>query len=334
MRYPFRVEVVALIAGACLLAACTGPQQEVDPNTGAPVDPMKASVSRENVSWMLPEAKTDDLLYVAVSQGTVSAFSFPAGKLVGKLTGFGSPFGLCSDANGDIFVVDAKVGDIIEYSHGGMKPIATLTGDAPSGCYIDPNSGNLAVAGGGNEAVLAIYQNASGSPAVYTNPHMSGLSFCTFDDAGDVFAEGGFANDRARGWLVELPKGGNSLTMLNQGFQFTAGGGIQWDGRYLALEDVQGSGRARRRPIAIDQVEISGSTATEVGRIELNTGKHPQNPGLGTEFWIHGGTITSPETKNHGVGSWRYPAAGHELPVHRFQVGGGPVGVTVSLATR
>jgi len=44
-------------------------------------------------SWMLPEAKSEDLLYISDVTG-VHVFSYPKGTLVGDLTGFASPQGL------------------------------------------------------------------------------------------------------------------------------------------------------------------------------------------------------------------------------------------------
>jgi hypothetical protein len=43
---------------------------------------------------MLPEAKADKLLYISdASNGTVTVYAYPEGRLVGTLTGFGPSVG-------------------------------------------------------------------------------------------------------------------------------------------------------------------------------------------------------------------------------------------------
>ena len=74
---------------------------------------------------------------------------FPQGKPVEKLTGldYAVP-SLCSDANGDVFVL--QNGTILEYSHGETSPFNTLnlpTGASAASCSWDPTTGNLAAVG-------------------------------------------------------------------------------------------------------------------------------------------------------------------------------------------
>jgi DNA-binding beta-propeller fold protein YncE len=98
---------------------------------------------------MLPEAKSEDLLYVtSFVSSYVFVFSYPEGKLVGTLGGFSyAASGECSDNQGDVFIIGVQ--DVVKYAHGGSNPIATLKSvNYPNGCAIDPVTGNLAVAGG------------------------------------------------------------------------------------------------------------------------------------------------------------------------------------------
>ncbi|MGA9275093.1 MAG: hypothetical protein WBV67_16560, partial [Candidatus Cybelea sp.] len=67
-------------------------------------------------SWMLPEAVSEDLLYVT-NYSTVMVFTYPAGKHVGTLKGFYSNVGECVDANGDVFVTNFKPVAVYEYAH-------------------------------------------------------------------------------------------------------------------------------------------------------------------------------------------------------------------------
>ena len=56
---------------------------------------------------MLPEAKGETLLYVSdPHRRKVFVYSYPQGKLVGMLEGFGTPQQECVDVSGDVWVTD------------------------------------------------------------------------------------------------------------------------------------------------------------------------------------------------------------------------------------
>jgi hypothetical protein len=61
---------------------------------------------------MLPEAATEDLLYVSNLQN-VAVYSYPEGKRVGTLKGFYRPFGECVNSTGDVFIANQNT--IVEY---------------------------------------------------------------------------------------------------------------------------------------------------------------------------------------------------------------------------
>src|SRR5580693_7122481 len=127
-----------LCASAISLCACSSG------NSGAPEAlwqiPTHASLAS---SWMMREAAEQNLLYVSdIGTNSVDVYPYPTGKLVGKLTGFGSVAGLCADKSGDVFVVD-EAGPVDVYAHGGSSPIRRLTTTgAPYGCAADPSTGN------------------------------------------------------------------------------------------------------------------------------------------------------------------------------------------------
>src|SRR5271165_3270751 len=79
-------------------------------------------------SWIKPGARHAKLLYAssnALGDKTVYVFSYPNGRLVGKLTNFTVPQGMCVDAAGDVYITDTPAQQIDEYAHGGTSPIAT-----------------------------------------------------------------------------------------------------------------------------------------------------------------------------------------------------------------
>jgi hypothetical protein len=203
-----RYALTSCVATA-MLAGCGGSQ----PPIGAPgAMPQTAAITtraERGTSWMLPEAKTDDLLYASNQYGYgpngVFIFSYKRGKQVGFLSGFPATVaGLCSDKAGDVFVVTNSYNSsggnyIYEFAHGASEPSATLDDGAgdPFGCAVDPTTGNLAVTnyvgfGSGGYGNVAIYQDASGSPSIYsddswiTNPQFgaydgNGICILTMD---------------------------------------------------------------------------------------------------------------------------------------------------------
>ncbi len=223
-----------------LLAACGGSQ----PPIGAPGAMTQTSAiatrADRGTSWMLPEAKGENLLYVASGGNqSVYVFSYPRAKLVGTLTGFDWPTGLCSDNHGNLFVTDNEGQDIVEYAHGGTVPIATLSdsGYDPTACSFDPTTGNLAVAnsqttqGGSSTGNIAIYANAEGAPTDYADSAMRLYFNCGYDNKGNLFLDGLDATQSSV--FAELPA--RSGTFANLGLPFYDPGPIQWDGKALAV---------------------------------------------------------------------------------------------------
>jgi hypothetical protein len=123
-------------------------------------------------SWMLPEAKSQNLLYVSdLGNSYIYAFSYPAGLLVGML-GASTPEGLCVDANGNIFVPSTYASVIVEYAHGGTNPIAILADPGqPLGCAVSPVTGDLAVTNAVSYYdTVVVYRKARGEPEGVLDP--------------------------------------------------------------------------------------------------------------------------------------------------------------------
>ena len=128
-----------------LLTGCGAAQPQIAGSGATPQSRTIATHAGRGRSWMLPEARKGDLLYVSSpGQGMVYVFTYPGGQPDGMLTNIPYPYGLCSDKHGNVFVVswssESGPGSILEYAHGGSKPIATLTdGDnMPAQCSVDP----------------------------------------------------------------------------------------------------------------------------------------------------------------------------------------------------
>ncbi|MFY9663932.1 MAG: hypothetical protein WAK19_05715, partial [Candidatus Cybelea sp.] len=132
--------------GACaaimILPSCTGSQMQIDPSsTRQSVAPQPNGAMRahpdHNRSWMAPDAKKQALLYISdLNTYDVYAYTYPKGKLKGRLTGFSGPEGECVDKKGHVFIANFAASNVLEYAHGGTSPVATLSdpGYYPVGC--------------------------------------------------------------------------------------------------------------------------------------------------------------------------------------------------------
>ncbi len=259
-------------------------------------------------SWMLPEASSETLLYYSDGGGNVYALSYPQGKLVGTLTGFDGSQGVCSDANGDVFITTLYTEDIFEYAHGGTEPIAKLGdyGYYPLGCAVDPVTGNLAVANtqamNGGDGNVAVYTGAKGKPTDYTVSGLFGYSWCAYDGSGNLYVNAGNA-------LAEMPYGSQSLEEISLS---VTGDAIQWDGQYLAMINPTSK--------VVYRIAISGSSGTVASTVDF-TGLFAE---LGDDFVLPTGAIVMPygvkQNRITRIGQWNYPKGGTvKKTIHRVQ---------------
>ena len=246
-------------------------------------------------------------MYVSnANNGTVSVFTYPHGVLQQTLTGFKEPYGLCSDKAGDVWIVDDETAEITEYAHGATSAKATLSdpGVYPAGCSVDPTSGNLAVMnyetdsrGAGS---VSIYKKAKGKPKLYTDSAISRGWFCSYDDKGNLFVDG-YHSGSSGFQLAELAHGSASLTNISVNESIVVPGGLQWDGKYLAIADENGPGNG-----VVYQFALSGSSATEVTSSTLTDSQNIH------QFWIDPkrNRIVVPSASLSSVGYWPFPKGG------------------------
>ncbi len=265
-----------------------------------------------------------DLLYVTGGCGGTCILSYPKGKPVASLPVAGA--GICSDKHGNVFLPTSTAsGDAVvyEFAHGATSPKATLSisGILAEGCSVDPKTGNLAVTylcSGCDYGPVAIFKNAQGTPKSYEETGVF-LSFCGYDNQGNLFADG---NGGTGFTLLELAHGGSSLVPISVSQSIANAGQVQWDGTYLAIEDLS-------HP-TIYQFQVSGSAATLKGTTKLT--------GAGTwggQSWIKSGTVIVPFAPSGSspsvVGYWKYPGGGSPSKTIKKHLGDGALsGVTVS----
>ncbi len=317
---------LAIGAATALLAACGG-----TPPIGAPGAMPRSDAIAQNAerggSWMLPEAKDEDLLYGTNDDGSVYVFSYPKTTEIGALKGVADPWGACVDRHGNVWITEARYnGKVLEYAHGGTEPIATLTpgSEGGTGCAVDPTSGNLAVitgsyAGGG---VVSVFPRAKRKPITYAAPKMWVLYYCAYDDHGNLFVRGYDWKTNER--LIELSEGSKTFVTVQTKVNYASGGAVQWDGTYLAVQGFDPS-----KTEEIDRLRVTGRVGTVEGIVRLD-----QPPGGSYSFWVEGGTIAQTSSRGSKIRLWRYPKGGKYINRFRNHDFGEFLGVAVSTSTR
>ncbi|HEY2554517.1 MAG TPA: hypothetical protein VGI15_04630, partial [Candidatus Cybelea sp.] len=245
----FRLGLIryALSAGACsaLVAGCSTASNSVPPSPPLGGATRVLGNADRAASWVLPDAKKQDLLYVSdLEAQEVFIYAYRGKKLVGTLGGFFNPEGLCVDKKGNVWVTnDTSDGNhqVIEYAHGGTTPLQTLTDPdgRVNGCAVNPVTGDLAVTNfwGPTERAggVSIYPHGGGSPAAYSDPNIYYYYYCGYDDKGDLFVDGlGYGSETG---FAELPAGGSAFVDIALPETIYLPGGVQWDGQYMAVGD-------------------------------------------------------------------------------------------------
>jgi hypothetical protein len=275
-------------------------------------------------SFMLSQAKSQPLLYISdAGTNDVYVYSLPSGKRVGMLGGFDEPQGECSNGAGDVFVTNTQKSEILEYAHGGTKPIARLKdhGFYPVGCSIDPTTGNLAAtnifATDGRYGSVAIYKGASGSPTRFTDSNIYYYYFCGYDNRGNLYVDG-YTPDNAFAF-AELASG--SSTFLNVALDQTiyVPGMVQWDGKYVTIGDQEYDERSAS---ILYEFTIRGSAGFLEDMTPLTGARDV------VQAWIDGHTAYAPDSQKTDVGFYHYRSGG--APYKTLAGLFTPIGSTVS----
>lgn len=243
---------------------------------------------------MLPQAKSQNLLYVGNSKNgsaAVTVFTYPQGAWIGTLRGFGYPLGLCVDAAQEVFVSDEQKGEIVEFPHGGSKPIRTLSDNqGPNGCSVDPVTGNLAVAN--SLGSVWVYPKAQGKPKVHNDPQFISAYYCSYDNSGTLFVDGaGYSNFNYYAAFALLFRNGR-FENISLDMDLPSPGQVRWDGGYFAV--------ANQSNATVYHVWIIHGYGVVRRITQLS------NVGVGG-FWIQDKTLIDPRGNLYYV---RYPGGG------------------------
>jgi len=275
-----------------------------------------------------PATSTPQLLYVSdLGHFDVAVFTYPALKLVGRLTGFDRPQGACSDALGNVWIANAGTEQMLEFAHGGTSPIATLNdpNGVPVGCALDAN-GDLAVTNlfdGGRSGSVLVYRQAHGTPRVYSAPNLYDYYFDGYDAAGNLYASG-TSSSKTFG-LAVLPVGARAMTPVAvHGATIHFPGTVAWRGPTLVLGDQQCKGAAAS---CFYELSLSGRTAT-VKHVTALTGSCDVVQAWVGPTRIAGGDDGENCGRPSNADTWPYPAGGK--PTVTATGVRAPVGATVS----
>jgi hypothetical protein len=248
------------------------------------------------------------LLY-AVGGSKVPAFIFPTKRLAGRLPWlYGETVSLCAGRHHDIWATqdDNSSGTVAEYAPGGKKALAVMAVPvgAPQSCAVDAKTGNLAVPA---NSTVAIFPKAPLYPPLFytTIKHALNL-FCTYDGSGDLFVVGYQPNSSV--FLAELLKGTKAFTKVALDRPLQAAGGVQWDGKNLAVADGLTT--------TIYQMAVNGGHAKTVGTTVLQGAQDLFYP-----FSVYEGTVSATlvQSGGGGIAYWNYPQGGS--PVLKFSKG-------------
>jgi hypothetical protein len=336
-----RTRFVGRALGACIfsamLTACgvSLPQATTSELTQTA---REATIATHGISWMSGGNAREDLLYVTNRDGVVNVYRYWQQKLVGILTDFTLPLGECVDAAGDIYIADYKAERLVEYAHGGTKPINVIDVSpySPYGCSVDLSSGNLAVAnyrdGSYNGGNIAIYRHAKGKPLYYTDRNLRFYESCAYDDRGNLLVtDGEYGSSFYGSNFAYLGKKSVKLVTVDitggssYGSGFSGVSGLGWDGKYWILNTY-----------AVFRIVLNGTHGHAVGTTNLNGTYSSLGP-----VWIYNNHHSGPQGTQvvaawsnyrsvNDVGYWKYPAGGSIL--HEISNGlAEPYGVAVSL---
>jgi hypothetical protein len=323
---------------AAMLAGCGGSPPTAIPQGASSV----VQVGRSQSPFDSLKKVTSGYLYVSNYQyDEIVLYSYDPKTMT--LTAIGqinpqsirTPLGSCSDAGGNVYVVGtAGTGDtgaIVELAFGTVTVMQTLSDNTgpPSGCSVDPTTGNLAVTNSSSYytssyhlAQVLIYKNGSGTPEQINACAYNGTA--GYDPKGNLWLE---CENKEAISIEELPKGGSSFqpVTFDEALQYM--GAIQWDGKYLDVS-FGSVNNTNLWTMGIYQTEISGSTLTTVHAITFQRGPRKRggrgcNSGLIFSQWAMiskkaddlpsggGKQLLAANGFCKSLDVWKYPAGNH-----------------------
>jgi hypothetical protein len=280
-------------------------------------------------SWISPNVANADLLYISDGNGEVTVYRYWHRTLAGILTGFTQPMGQCVDKRNDVYITDYGAQQIGEYAHGDDRRLRTIPTApySPYGCSVDFVTGDLAVAeiqtNSSKQGNIAIYPVASGQPTYYGDPNISKFYGLAYDSGGNLFTVGQAGRYNGFAWMAH---GGTKLidvkVPLNGGTQWYDASGVQWDGKYFAIDSGD----------ILYLYAVFKGQAFYAGYVYVDICCSGVGP-----FWVYdadpsrqGTQLVGAYESSGGVFYWHYPAGGDSYAEISHGIDQ-PSGLTISL---
>jgi hypothetical protein len=296
------------------MCSCAGPEP-TQPFAGAGGTSLQAVIP----SGITESAELPPVLVYITDSGTneVNLYSYPTFKFLQTLNIQGVP--ACADAAGDVWFIQGQ--EVVEYAHGGSKPIRTLqdSGEYPASCAVSSKTGTLAVGNlistSDGPGSISLYRNAKGEPTIVQGSGR--IYFITYDDRDNVFGDG--ANSDNQVALFELPTESNTIESISlKGATIEFAGGIQYTDRVLNVGDQDGA--------VIYETRVKGTIATVTEHTSL-TGASDV-----VSYAIYKKRVICPDAGNADVEVYAYPKGGN--PVKVVTGLSEPTGVVISAVSK
>ena len=236
MKISTAINMAALCISAAIAAGCS--RGAVPPNA------MQASRA-ESLGAMLsgtalaPQAPSiPRLLYLSdATSPQLDVYDYHTRTLLGTITGVASPYGECVDGTGNVYVAQFA-GGVIEFAHGGSKPIGHFNTDGYTmGCSVD-KQGDLAAGvfqtQSEGQGDVEVFPHGGGNPKRFTSNDCYFDWPPGYDDKGNLFVEG---LNGGTPHVCELRAGSATLRTLTTRVPLGYPGSVMWDGKYVALTD-------------------------------------------------------------------------------------------------
>lgn len=314
---------LCVLAAVVVLTGCA--KTSIQPQAFVP----QSSASRLT-SRLAPAAGHRNLLYLS-QRSSVLVFDYGTSNLVNTLSYFTDAAGQCTDPQGDVYVTNWGAADVIEFAHGGSKPIKTLIDPSPYpiDCTFDHTTGNLAVINQYGQSQysagnVAIYTDAKGNPKTYKIKGLTTYFSGSYDSSGNLLV-GGTATGSYTVNFAMLQRAGTgfkAVTLEKRSPNFKYPGYTRWDGQYYVIEfEYFGASLFAWYTVKNYEATQEGYTITE----ESGEGSGP--------FWLGrvGGPKSVPRANQlvgamtiYGVMGWDYPRGGSYIfQMYNYSQAGG-----------
>ncbi len=247
-----------------------------------------------------PKTSSSMLIYAANHYyGDAVVYIYRHGPYVGTARVPGA-MGECVNSAGQVFVSaftenTVVTGEIYEFAHGGLSPIATLVDPnwSASACAIDPKSGDLAVPGAnfpsGNPGVT-FYRHAKGKPAaLFTLPYHP-IGFCAYDPAENLYlAVARYGASGSDTGLLLLPAGSKKFELMTTDITINDSADdpptVQWAHNHLIVS----SANSQLNELYLYEMSVQGSKARTVRTTILRPAKSGES--FRGQLWVQSNTV-------------------------------------------